>query len=247
MLWLTRPLSALVLPLAIWAPSAHLGTAAAAEGQMAWAVHVTLAPRWLDPAETESAITPFMVLYAIHDALVKPMPAGLTTPSLAESWSVSSDGTSYEFLLRQGARFHNGDPVTAEDVKFSFERYRGGAAKLHKDKVKEVQVLDARRVRFQLKEPWPDFMTFYGTTATGAGWIVPKKYVERVGDEGFKKQPIGAGPYRFVSLTPGVELVLEAFDGYWRKAPSGWLSLTSTVFSSMTVTLSTLDARPAYA
>ncbi|MEK7387127.1 MAG: ABC transporter substrate-binding protein, partial [candidate division NC10 bacterium] len=121
MRWLTRPLSALVLLLAIWAPSAQPRTAEAAEGQMVWAFHVTLAPRWLDPGETESAISPFKILYAIHDALVKPMPAGLTTPSLAESWSMSSDGTSYEFVRRQ-ARFHSGDPVTAEDVKFSFER-----------------------------------------------------------------------------------------------------------------------------
>ena len=56
--------------------------------------------------------------------------------------------------------------------------------------------------------------------ATGAGWIVPKKYVEKVGEDGFKKAPIGAGPYRFVSFTPGVELVLEAFERYWRKTPS---------------------------
>jgi peptide/nickel transport system substrate-binding protein len=63
-------------------------------------------------------------------------------------------------------------------------------------------------------------MTFYGTMATGAGWVVPKKYVERVGDDAFKKAPVGAGPYRFVSFTPGVELVLEAYDGYWRKTPS---------------------------
>jgi peptide/nickel transport system substrate-binding protein len=193
---------------------------AAADGQVTFAVHVTLAPRWLDPAETESAITPFMVLYAIHDALVKPMPGGPTTPSLAESWTTSKDGLSYDFVLRNGAKFHNGDPVTAEDVKFSFERYRGGAAKLLKERVKEVRAIDARRVRFVLKEPWPDFLTFYGTTATGAGWVVPKKYVEKVGDEGFKKAPIGAGPYRFVSTSPGVELTLEAFEGYWRKAPS---------------------------
>src|SRR5256886_10713130 len=62
-------------------------------------------------------------------------------------------------------------------------------------------------------------MTFY-SIATGAGWIVPKKYVEKVGEEGFKKAPIGAGPYRFVSFTPGVELVLEAFEQYWRKVPN---------------------------
>src|SRR5207249_6891526 len=217
-----QSLGALLL-LATWtltAPGRAAAAGAGPDGQMVWAAHITLAPRWLDPGETESAITPFMVLYAIHDALVKPMPAGLTTPSLAESWSVSPDGTSYEFVLRQAARFHNGDPVTSEDVRFSFERYRGGAAKLLKDKVREVQVVDARRVRFQLKEPWPDFMTFYGTTATGAGWVVPKKYVEKVGDDGYKKVPIGAGPYRFVSFNPGVELVLEAFEQYWRKVPN---------------------------
>jgi peptide/nickel transport system substrate-binding protein len=71
-----------------------------------------------------------------------------------------------------------------------------------------------------MKEPWPDFLTFYGTPATGAAWIVPKKYVERVGDDGFKKAPVGAGPYKFVSYAPGVELVLEAYEGYWRKTPS---------------------------
>src|SRR5262245_71709 len=216
----TRGVGAVLLAIALSLAAVPASLEAVPDSQMSFAVHVTLAPKWLDPAETESAITPFLVLYAIHDAMVKPMPGGLTTPSLAESWTVSKDGTSYEFLLRSGIKFHSGEPVTAEDVKFSFDRYRGGAAKLLKERVKEVRVLDPRRVRFLLKEPWPDFMTFYGTTATGAGWIVPKKYVEKVGDEGFLKAPIGAGPYRFVGSTPGVELVLEAFDGYWRKTPS---------------------------
>ena len=63
-------------------------------------------------------------------------------------------------------------------------------------------------------------MTFFATPATGAAWIVPKKYVEKVGEEGYKKAPVGAGPYKFVSFTPGIELVMEAFDGYWRKTPS---------------------------
>ncbi len=194
-------------------------TRAAQEGTMTWGVHVTLVSRWLDPGETEALITPFMVLYALHDALVKPMPHGLNTPSLAESWSVSKDGLTYEFVLRRAARFHNGDPVTAEDVKFSFERYKGASAKFLHERVKEIQVVAPTRVRFVLKEPWPDFMAFYGTSATGAGWIVPKKYVEKVGDDGFKKAPVGAGPFKFVSFTPGVELVLEAFPEYWRKAP----------------------------
>src|SRR2546426_1937662 len=193
---------------------------AAQDGTMTWGIHVTLVSRWLDPGDTEALITPFMVLYALHDALVKPMPGNINTPSLAESWSMSKDGISYEFVLRKGARFHNGDPVTAEDVKFSFERYKGSGAGLLKDKVKDVQVVAPNRVRFVLKEPWPDFMAFYGTSATGAGWIVPKKYVEKVGEDGFKKAPVGAGPYKLVSFTPGIELVLEAFPDYWRKAPA---------------------------
>jgi peptide/nickel transport system substrate-binding protein len=200
------------------------GSAAAAgaapEGEMTWAVHVSLAPTWFDPAETPSVITPFMILYALHDALVKPMPGHPHAPSLAESWSMSKDGLVYEFVLRKGVRFHNGDPVSAEDVKFSLERYRGGAAATLKERVAGVDVVDPQRVRIRLKQPWPDFMTFYATPATGAAWIVPKRYVERVGEDGFKKAPVGAGPYRFVSFSPGVELVLEANEGYWRKAPS---------------------------
>src|SRR6266851_3470975 len=127
---------------------------AAPEGTMTWGVHITLASRWLDPAETEGIITPFMVLYALHDALVKPMPAGVNTPSLAESFTVSKDGLTYEFVIRKGVKFHNGEPVTGADVKFSFERYKGAGAKLLKEKVREVQVVDPGRVRFRLKEPW---------------------------------------------------------------------------------------------
>jgi len=193
--------------------------AAAPEGQMTWAVAISLAPTWFDPAETAGILTPFMILYAIHDAIVKPMPGNLMAPSLAESWSVSSDGLLYEFLLRKGVRFHNGEVVTAEDVKFSLERYRGAASKTLKERIAAVEAQDPRRVRIRLKQPWPDFMAFY-SSATGAGWVVPKRYVELVGDEGFKRTPVGAGPYKFVSFTPGVELVMEAFDQYWRKPPS---------------------------
>src|SRR5262245_40504330 len=186
----------LVLPLLLW----WTGPAAIASpaGTLTWGLHVTLAPRWLDPADTEAFINPFMVLYAIHDALVKPMPGGDMTPSLAESWTMTKDGLSYEFVLRKGVKFHNGDLVTAEDVKFSFDRYKGAAAKLLKERVREVQIVDPGRVRFHLKEPWPDFMTFYGTSATGAAGVVPKKYVEKVGDDRLLKAPLRAGPSRVV-------------------------------------------------
>src|SRR2546430_1209393 len=141
-------------------------------------------------------------------------------PSLAESWTEGPDGVTYEFKPRRGLKFHNGDPVTAEDVKFSFERYRGTGAKELQTRVRQVEAVNPVVVRFHLNEPWPDFMTFYGTTATAAGIVVPKKYITQVGDDGFRKAPIGAGPYKFVSHTPGVEVVLEAYPGYWRRVPS---------------------------
>src|SRR5688500_14538075 len=100
---------------------------------------------------------------------------------------------------------------------------------MFKDRAAAIETPDPARVRIRLKQPWPDFMTFY-TVATGAGWIVPKKYVEKVGDDGFRKTPVGAGPYKFVSFTPGVELVLEANEQYWRKTPG----VKRLVFKSVT-------------
>src|SRR5260370_5555503 len=140
--------------------------------------------------------------------------------SLGESWRESPDGRVYEFTLRRGLNFPNGDALRPEDVKFSFERYKGAGAKEFQARVQQVEVVDPLTVRFHLKEPWPDFMTFYGTTATAAGIVVPKKYLTQVGDEGFRKHPIGAGPYKFVSQQPGIEVVLEAYTGYWRRVPN---------------------------
>ncbi len=208
-----------VAALGLVAGAPTIATAAGPSGQLTYGIHVSMAPTWFDPAETQGIITPFMVLYALHDAVVKPMPGKSAAPCLAESWLTGEDGKTYEFVLRKEAKFHNGDPVTSEDVKFSFERYKGAAHDLMKSKVAAIETPDPQRVVFKLKEAWPDFLTFY-SSASGAGWVVPKKYVEKVGDDGFRQAPIGAGPYKFVSFTPGVELVLEAFEGYWRKTPS---------------------------
>ncbi len=203
-------------------PHVHTALAQKGEpsGQMTWAIHVTIAPTWFDPAETPGIITPFMFLYAVHDAMVKPMPDGLMSPCLATKWSESADGLAYDFELRQGVKFHNGDLFTAEDVQFSFERYKGSGAADLKKRIKSVEIVNPHQVRFHLHEPWPDFLSFYATPATGAAWIVPKKYVEKVGNDGFKNHPIGLGPYRFVSHQPGVEVVFEAYSEYWRKTPS---------------------------
>src|SRR5215813_4410542 len=175
---LTGSLLAAVLVFAATAsPAAE--PAPSARAVMAW--HVTIAPSWFDPSTAPPQITPFGMLYAIHDALVRPYPGEKMGPSLAESWEESEDGLTYEFKLRPGLTFHNGDPVTTDDVKFSFDRYQGAGAAALKEHVNEVEVVDPRVVRFHLRAPWPDFMTFYGTTATAAGIVVPKKYFTQIG------------------------------------------------------------------
>jgi len=101
-------LAAAALGMIAGAPGSAIS--AGTEGQLIWGVHVSLAPIWFDPADVSGIITPFLVLYALHDAMVKPMPGQPLAPSLAESLTASEDGLSYDFVLRQGAMFHNGDP-----------------------------------------------------------------------------------------------------------------------------------------
>jgi len=243
---LVASLLAAVLALPVSAPWAA-DPAPSGRAVMAW--HVTIAPSWFDPSAAPPQITPFGMLYAIHDALVRPYPGQKMGPSLAESWEESEDGLTYTFKLRPGLKFHDGDPVTTEDVKFSFERYQGAGAQALKDHVSEVEIVDPLVVRFRLKEPWPDFMTFYGTTATAAGIVVPKKYLMQVGDDGFKQHPVGAGPYKFVSSKPGVEVVLEADPGYWRHVPHVKTLVMRSIPDATTraLTLKTGEADIAYA
>src|SRR5204862_114072 len=137
------------------------------ESVIAW--HVTIAPSWFDPSSAPAQITPFGILYALHDSAVRPLYGGKVGPGLAEAWSESPDGLTYEFRLRRGLKFHNGDPVTAEDVKFSFDRYNGAGSKELKSHVEAVEIVNPLTVRIRLNAPSPDFMTVHGTTVTGAG------------------------------------------------------------------------------
>src|SRR5574341_495841 len=121
-------------------------------GELVYAMHVTIAPSWFDPAETPAQITPFGILYAMHDAVVRPLPGERRGSALAESWSESPDGKTYEFTLRPGLKFHNGDPCTADDVVFSFTRYKGVGAGEFKRRVNSVEAVEDRTVRFHLCE-----------------------------------------------------------------------------------------------
>ena len=193
---------------------------AAPTGGLVYAYSTTIPPAWLDPQENPPQVTPYLVQYALHDALVRHMPGKPLAPSLAESYEMAPDYRTATFKLRSGIKFHDGTPVTPEDVKFTFEKYHGAGAKVLHAKTDSIEIVDNQTIRFHFTDPFLDFMILYGSPASGAGWIVPKAYYEKVGPDGFKKAPIGAGPYRFVRQQLGVQIEMEAFAEYWRKAPS---------------------------
>jgi peptide/nickel transport system substrate-binding protein len=194
-------------------------SAAPPAGVLKQAIHWSFSSDWLDPATGSFPMPVYHPMYLFHDALLKPMAEGLYTPSLAESWTISPDARVYEFKLRKGVKFHNGDSLTAEDVVFSFLRYKGSLAKMIHGKLEKVEAVNPYSVRVRFKEPFPDFLEYLLPGTTTLAWIAPKKYIEKVGDAEYKKHPIGAGPYKFVEIVPGVKLVGEAFEGYWRKVP----------------------------
>lgn len=193
---------------------------AASEGILKLGIHWGISADWLDPATAGYTVSANFPLYLFHDALIKPMPDGWYSPCLAESYTVSPDTKVYEFKLRKGVKFHNGDTMTAEDVVFSFNRYKASNAKFIQDKTEKVEAVNPYLVRIRFKEPFPDFFDYLLPGTASIAWVVPKNYVEKVGDAGFKKNPIGCGPYKFVEFTPGVKMVVEAFEGYWRKVPN---------------------------
>jgi peptide/nickel transport system substrate-binding protein len=193
--------------------------AAGPSGVLKEAIHWNISADSLDPAYGYISVGAHLPLYLYHDALVKNMPDGIYSPSLAESWTVSPDAKVYEFKLRKGVKFHNGDPLTAEDVVFTFKRYKGSNAKMILGRLEKIEAVDPYLVRIRFKDPFADFLDFLIPGGSTIGWIVPKKYIEKVGEAEYRKKPIGAGPYKFVEFVPGVRFVGEAFEGYWRKVP----------------------------
>jgi peptide/nickel transport system substrate-binding protein len=189
------------------------------QGTVVYGWHTALTPAWLDPQESGNVITAFGFMYAIHDSMIKHFPGQQLAPSLAESYEIADDFMSASFVIRESATFQNGEPVTADDVEFTYMNYKGTQAKLFHDKLDRIEKTDARHITFHFKEPFVDFLILYGTPASGIGFIVPKAYYEEVGPDGFKQAPIGAGPYKLVRNTSNTELELEANPNYWRKSP----------------------------
>ena len=198
------------------------GAAAAAEtaanGRMVLAWHTNIAPRWLDPQQHDGGATGDNFLNVLQDGLIKNFrDKKYDHLALAEHFEFAEDAKSATFRLRAGVKFHNGDPVTPADVKWSYEHYHGAWAKVLHDATDGVEIPDDRTVRFKFKDPFLDFPRLMGTAnASAAAWVVPAKYYQEVGQDGFVQNPVGAGPYRLVAQQPGTKLEFEAFDGYYR-------------------------------
>jgi peptide/nickel transport system substrate-binding protein len=194
---------------------------------LAW--HTNISSRWLDPQQHDGTASPDNFIMALHDALIKNFrESHYDHPALAQRYSFAEDAKSAIFSLRPGTKFHDGTPVTPEDVKWSFEHYRGAWGEVLHDRTEGVEVIDEHTVRFHFKEPFLDFPILLGTAnVSGGGWVVPAKYYEKVGQSGFMQKPIGAGPYKLVSQEPGVRLEFAAFEDYYRPVHAKQLTMVS--------------------
>ncbi len=185
-------------------------------GKMTLAWHTNIASRWLDPQQHDGTASPDNFLFALHDGLIKNFrDKKYDHLALAEHFEFPEDAKSATFRLRAGLKFHDGSPVTTEDVKWSYENYRGASADVLHEKTKEIRLIDDRTIRFEFIDPFLDFPILLGTgNICGAGWVVPRKYYQEVGQDGFLRKPIGAGPYKLVSQEPGNRIIREAFEEY---------------------------------
>ncbi len=160
----------------------------------------------LDPHKAVAAGTK-EILFNIFEGLVKPDSDGNLNPAVASDVNISEDGKEYLFTLREGVKFHNGDLVTAEDVKYSIERCadadNGGLLVPAFSNIESVSILEDGKVSVVLKEGDTDFLAYF-TTA-----IIPKS------NDKTDTNPIGTGPYKYVSRSPQENIVLEKFDDYW--------------------------------
>lgn len=197
------------------APVAHGQTAGPGEIVVAGA----LLRQQFDPT-IMVAVTDYTAYDLLFDGLLN-LGAKGKYPALATSWNVSEDGRQVDFELRKGVRFHNGDPFSAEDVKFTYEALlRAGSTHSYRkafvESLERIEVLDPHRVRLVLKQPWP---AFFSSSRYGLQPIVPKAYYEKVGAKGFAEKPVGTGPFRLAGTKAGEFSRFEANPGFWGQVP----------------------------
>ena len=155
-------------------------------------------------------------------------------PALAERWETSPDATEVTFHIRKGVKFHDGTEVDADVVDWNFRRVwrkgegeeapqyyaaAAGPASFWADSVADVQVVDTHTIKVLLKHPFPEFARQLYATTCGSFFVVSPSAVEKHGQEGLAKNPVGTGPFKFVEWVPGDRIVVERFDGYWGAPP----------------------------
>ncbi|MFZ5631673.1 MAG: ABC transporter substrate-binding protein [Bacillota bacterium] len=161
------------------------------------------------------------VIRNMFDGLVTRTPDGKVVPEIAESWKQPGPNV-YEFTIRPGIKFHNGDPLRVEDVVFTFERVLSPTGISGKQSprtgllgpLQKIEKVDGRTVRMTLDKPSPQFLQLLVHTQ-----IVPEKYIKAVGDQGFSEKPVGCGPFKFVEGKLDSQIVLEQFSGYYGGSP----------------------------
>jgi len=170
----------------------------------------------LDPAKA-SLIPEFYVIWALFNCLLKFNEKMELVGDLAESWEHTSP-TLWRFKLRDGVTFHDGAPMTAEDVKFTLDRVRAkDGDSPHKDKfasISDIRVVDPLTVEIEMAEPFAPLLSYLANARTGSQ-IVPKHLLDGGDERSFADRPVGTGAYKFVSHQPNVEIVLEGHSGYF--------------------------------
>lgn len=169
----------------------------------------------MDPVLTAISTTGSIQAHML-ESLVQYDPDGKIVPGLAESWR-AVDNVTWEFKLRRGVRFHNGEPFNAETVKFNIERGQNhprSLVKVYVSLIKEVRAVDDATVRVITTEPAPDQVANLESIE-----MLPPRYAREVGDEGLARRPVGTGPYKFVEWVRDDRVVMELNPTYWGPKP----------------------------
>ena len=208
----------------VFAAASATALAADQEGTLVVALE-TLGGQTMDPILEDRA--PHAHYQApVFDALIGfNYEEGGLGPGVTERWELAEDGLSWVFHLQKGLTWHNGDPLTAHDVKFSLERtmseesLASRAAALRRN-VKSIEVIDDHTVRVYTNGVQVHFPAGLSRAVFQEGQLMPKAYIEKVGVEEFRKNPVGSGPWKFVESVPGDYVEYEAVEGpHWRGTP----------------------------